>query len=112
MNAPLSAAEALPNAETMLEEIDKKQREGSKRKYLFQIEIDDEFLLESKNKSGHTTTPLLEYLKRKREERKQDKLIRIQHRNNKQSARNAASNVNEDEYNSSQRYGSGGDRSK
>lgn len=28
MNAPISAAEALPNAETMLEEIEKKQREG------------------------------------------------------------------------------------
>jgi hypothetical protein len=27
MNAPVSAAEALPNAETMLEEIEKKQRD-------------------------------------------------------------------------------------
>lgn len=33
MNAPISAAEALPNAETMLEEIEKKQREGQRRNH-------------------------------------------------------------------------------
>ncbi|CAF0898150.1 unnamed protein product [Rotaria sordida] len=112
MNAPLSATEALPNAETMLEEIEKKQRDQ-----------------DSKNKSGATTTPLLEFLKRKREERKQEKLIRIQQaqqqqqrRSNKQSSRNTASNthddsrpssgrnMNDDDYNASSRYG-GGDRS-
>jgi len=52
-----------------------------------------------------TTTPLLEFLKRKREERKQ-----TQQRRNKGS-RNAGSNMNEDDYNSSQRY-KVGDRSK
>ncbi|CAF1420071.1 unnamed protein product [Rotaria magnacalcarata] len=110
MNAPPSATEALPNAEIMLEEIEKKQRE----------------IQDNKNKSGATTTPLLEFLKRKREERKQEKMIRIQqaqqHRNNKQSFRNNPSNMhddsrpssgrnmNEDDYNASSRYG-GGDRS-
>jgi len=54
MNAPVSAAEALPNAETMLEEIEKKQRD----------------IQDSKNKSGITTTPLLEFIKRRREEKK------------------------------------------
>jgi hypothetical protein len=36
MNAPLSASEALPNAETMLEEIEKKQRDihGKRKIYL------------------------------------------------------------------------------
>ncbi len=48
-----------------------------------------------------TTTPLLEFLKRKREERKQ-----TQQRRNKGSR-----NMNEDDYNSSQRY-KVGDRSK
>jgi len=98
MNAPVSAAEALPNAETMLEEIEKKQRD----------------IQDSKNKSGITTTPLLEFIKRRREEKKQEKIIRIQQaqqrRNNKQAGRNTASNMNEDDYNSSPRYG-GGDRS-
>ncbi|CAF3226610.1 unnamed protein product [Rotaria socialis] len=110
MNAPPSATEALPNAEIMLEEIEKKQRE----------------IQDNKNKSGATTTPLLEFLKRKREERKQEKMMRIQqaqqHRNNKQSFRNNPSNIhddsrpssgrnmNEDDYNASSRYG-GGDRS-
>ncbi|CAF4315860.1 unnamed protein product [Rotaria sp. Silwood2] len=109
MNAPPSATEALPNAETMLEEIEKKQRD----------------IQDSKNKSGNATTPLLEYIKRKREERKQEKLMRIQQpqrRNNKQPSRNNASNVhddsrpssgrnmNDDDYNASSRYG-GGDRS-
>jgi len=46
--------------------------------------------------------------------KKQEKIIRIQQaqqrRNNKQAGRNAASNINEDDYNSSPRYG-GGDRS-
>jgi hypothetical protein len=69
-------------------------------------------LIESKNKSGVTTTPLLEFLKRKREDRKQEKLIRRQQvRNNKQAGRNTGSNMNEDEYYSSQRY-KGGDKSK
>jgi regulator of nonsense transcripts 3 len=98
MNAPVSASEALPNAETMLEEIEKKQRD----------------IQDSRNKSGVTTTPLLEFLKRKREERKQEKIIRSQQtqqrRNNKQANRNVGSNMNEDDYNSSQRY-KGGDRS-
>ncbi len=36
MNAPLSVSEALPNAETMLEEIEKKQRDihGKRKIYL------------------------------------------------------------------------------
>ncbi|CAF1182787.1 unnamed protein product [Adineta steineri] len=94
INAPLSASEALPNAETILEEIEKKQRD----------------LQESKNKPGVTTTPLLEFLRRKREEKKQEKMIRIQQnqqrRNNKQQP-----SRNDDDYNTSARYGSGGDRS-
>ncbi|CAF0836863.1 unnamed protein product [Rotaria sp. Silwood1] len=109
MNAPPSATEALPNAETMLEEIEKKQRD----------------IQDSKNKSGSTTTPLLEYIKRRREERKQEKMIRNQQgqrRSNKQLSRNNASNVhddsrpssgrnmNDDDYNALPRYG-GGDRS-
>ncbi len=38
MNAPVSASEALPNAETMLEEIEKKQREGNDDHHLKNID--------------------------------------------------------------------------
>ncbi|UJR16433.1 hypothetical protein I4U23_003335 [Adineta vaga] len=93
MNAPISASEALPNAETILEEIEKKQRD----------------IQESKSKSGSTTTPLLEFLKRKREEKKQEKMMRIQQ--NQQRRNNKPLSRNEDDYNSSMRYGSGNDRS-
>jgi len=72
MNAPLSASEALPNAETMLEEIEKKQRDIHGKRNIFNIYIYIIIIIiDSKHKIGVSTTPLLEFLKRKREERKQ-----------------------------------------
>jgi len=73
MNAPLSASEALPNAETMLEEIEKKQRDIHGKRNIFNIYIFIIIIIiiDSKHKIGVNTTPLLEFLKRKREERKQ-----------------------------------------
>jgi len=113
LNGPLDAADALPNAETMLEEIEKKQRD----------------IHDNKHKGGVATTPLLEFIKRKREERKQEKNMRLlqqqqqQRRNNKASAaRNAMANNDDsrpstnrtttadDDFPPSSRYG-GGDRS-
>jgi hypothetical protein len=80
MNAPVSAADALPNAEAMLEEIERKQRELHGRKNSIDGERARRLLwllfVETKNKSGSTTTPLLEYLKQKREERKQVPTVR------------------------------------
>lgn len=64
--------------------------------------------LDSKSKSGVISTPLLDYLKRIREERKQEKMIRNQQRRiHKQTSRNAASNMNEEDYSSSARYSTG-----
>ncbi|CAF4276238.1 unnamed protein product, partial [Adineta steineri] len=89
INAPLSASEALPNAETILEETEKKQRD----------------LQESKNKPGVTTTPLLEFLRRKREEKKQVGQAKMIHLNNRIYTKNIGKT------DTSTRYGSGGDRS-
>ena len=112
MNAPATGADALPNAETMLEEIEKKQRELHGRRFLplsLSEWLHRRRIVESKHKSGSTTTPLLEFLKRKREDRKQvglqslhrvfsvhsfqEKIIRIQQRrSHKQQTRNHPTN--------------------
>ena len=89
----------------MLEEIEKKQRDiqGKSKPFCF-LQL-NKSSIESRHKSGATTTPLLEYLKRIREERKQEKLIRNQQRrSNKQGGRNSASNITEEDYNASARY--------